>query len=71
MINLDKRPAAQPLYFQLYEQIKQQILSGMLKTGQKLPATRSLADEYGLSRNTVINAYNQLEIEGFIRSRQG
>lgn len=71
MLNLDRNSDAQPLYFQLYEQIRQQILSGVLKTGQRLPATRELADEYGLSRNTVTNAYRQLEIEGYIHPKQG
>lgn len=45
------------LYEQLYEQLKQQILSGNMKAGQRLPATRELAAEYQISRNTVINAY--------------
>lgn len=53
------------LYEQLYEQLKQQILSGNMVAGQRLPATRELATEYQISRNTVINAYYQLEIEGY------
>lgn len=59
------------LYEQLYEQLKQQILSGNMKAGQRLPATRELAAEYQISRNTVINAYYQLEIEGYIKPVTG
>lgn len=55
----------------LYEQLKQQILSGNMKAGQRLPATRELAAEYQISRNTVINAYYQLEIEGYIKPVTG
>ena len=59
------------LYEQLYEQLKQQILSGNMVAGQRLPATRELATEYQISRNTVINAYYQLEIEGYIKPVTG
>ncbi len=57
-----------PLYQQLYEQVRVQITNGTLVKGQKLWPTRELAAEYHLSRNTVIQAYNQLEVEGYIRS---
>lgn len=60
-----------PLYEQLYEQLKQQILSGNMVAGQRLPATRELASEYQLSRNTVIYAYRQLEVEGYIKPITG
>lgn len=66
MFTLDKESGIS-LYEQLYEQLKQQILSGDLAAGQRLPATRELASEYKLSRNTVIGAYQQLEVEGYIR----
>lgn len=66
MFILDKRGSI-PLYEQLYEQLKQQILSGNMPAGQRLPSTRELASEYKLSRNTVIGAYQQLEVEGYIK----
>lgn len=66
MFIVDKKSGAS-LYEQLYEQLKQQILSGNMVAGQRLPATRELASEYQLSRNTVINAYQQLEVEGYIK----
>jgi hypothetical protein len=46
-----------PLFRQLYEGLRQSILDGRLKPGVRLPATRSLAGELGVSRNTVLNAY--------------
>lgn len=66
-----ERKSGTPMYGQLYEQLKKQILSGNIPAGQRLPATRSLASEYHLSRNTVINAYNQLEVEGYVKSVTG
>lgn len=70
MLTIDKGSDAS-LYGQLYEQLKQQILSGNMVAGQRLPATRELASEYQLSRNTVINAYRQLEVEGYIKPITG
>ena len=66
-----EKEAASPLYQQLYEQLRQQIMEGILPRGGKLPPTRELAAEYHLSRNTVIGAYQQLEIEGYVRSIVG
>ena len=63
-----KKGSEVPLYQQLYEQVRVQITNGTLVKGQKLWPTRELAAEYHLSRNTVIQAYNQLEVEGYIRS---
>lgn len=60
-----------PLYQQLYAQIRAAILAGRLKGGLKLPSTRTLADELGISRNTVLNAYEQLFAEGYIESVEG
>lgn len=60
-----------PLYQQLYEQLRIQITDGVLTRGQKLRPTRELSAEYRLSRNTVIQAYKQLEVEGYIRSVVG
>ncbi len=60
-----------PIYLQIYRQYREQIISGELKTGERLPATRALCQEYHLSRNTVLNAYQQLESEGFIYSKVG
>ncbi|MFC7554665.1 PLP-dependent aminotransferase family protein [Pseudoroseomonas wenyumeiae] len=51
--------------------IKGQIASGLLAPGAKLPSTRSLAGEWGVSRTTVTAAYDQLTAEGYLETRQG
>lgn len=61
--------AAQPLYLQLYTQLKQQILSGSIGCGEKLPSKRILAEQLGVSVNTVYGAYSQLQSEGYIEPR--
>jgi GntR family transcriptional regulator / MocR family aminotransferase len=60
-----------PLYQQLYTHMRTAILSGELNGGTKLPSTRALADELGISRNTVQNAYRQLMAEGYLESLEG
>lgn len=70
MISIDKT-SDKSLYEQLYEQMKSEILNEHYAAGEKLPATRQLAAEHKLSRNTVVSAYNQLELEGYIRSVTG
>lgn len=60
-----------PIYMQIYEYFKKQILSGQLAEGQKLPSTRFLARDLSIGRNTVENAYGQLVSEGYIESKQG
>jgi len=54
-----------------YEQLKQQILSEELAAGQRLPATRAIASEYHLILNTIISAYQQLKVEGYVKSVTG
>jgi len=60
-----------PLYRQLYDRLRLAILTGQLATGTRLPATRTLADQLGVSRNTVYFAYQQLLAEGYIYSKVG
>ncbi|MBP3703009.1 MAG: PLP-dependent aminotransferase family protein [Lachnospiraceae bacterium] len=55
-----------PLYRQIYEYIKKEILSGSLRAGDKLPSSRTLATHLAVSRNTVEIAYEQLLCEGYI-----
>ena len=55
-----------PLYQQLYTHLQNAILTGDLKSGTRLPSTRALANELGVSRNTVFNAYQQLISEGYL-----
>jgi GntR family transcriptional regulator/MocR family aminotransferase len=60
-----------PLYRQLETKIRQIILNGQLAAGSRMPATRQLATDLGISRLTVKNVYEQLTAEGFLRARQG
>lgn len=60
-----------PLYRRIYDSIRSAILSGKLKSGERLPASRALAVELGVSRMTVINAYDQLFAEGYLEGRRG
>ena len=55
----------------LHEQLREAILSGRLAAGVQLPASRALADQLGLSRNTAMSVYDMLLGEGHIVSRPG
>src|SRR3546814_12951162 len=59
-----------PLHSQLTRALKTAMRSGLVG-GSRLPATRQLANELGLSRTTVLAAYDQLRAEGFIDGRVG
>lgn len=60
-----------PIYAQIKEQIKEQILNGQIEEGTVLPSIRNLAKEVGVSVITTTRAYNDLEAEGFIATMQG
>ena len=64
---LKKSPGV-PLYEALYRCIREDILSGVLSAGEKLPSKRALADHLEISKVTVEGAYNQLLAEGYLRS---
>lgn len=73
-VDLDPRPepgSGEPLHRQLYHGLRRAILSGRLPAGAKLPSSRALADELGLSRNTVMSALEQLASEGYVEGRTG
>jgi GntR family transcriptional regulator/MocR family aminotransferase len=65
------RESSIPLYRQLYETIRKEILRGTLKKGLRLPSTRYLAIELHISRNIVIIAFEQLLAEGYLQSKAG
>ena len=65
------RSVAEPLYRQLYGQLRDAVLAGRLGPGARLPARRALAAELGAARITVVAAYDQLTAEGFIEARRG
>jgi len=54
---------------QLYHQIKEKVLTGDLSSNQKLLSSRKLAGDLGISRNVVLDAYNQLIAEGYLYSK--
>ena len=58
-----------PLYKQLYNQIRERVLSGKLPADSRLPSVRDLAAELSTSRNTVEGAYQELYAEGYIYSQ--
>uniref|UniRef100_UPI001C4E0399 GntR family transcriptional regulator n=1 Tax=Rhodococcus qingshengii TaxID=334542 RepID=UPI001C4E0399 len=60
-----------PAYRQIYEHFRDAILNGQLRAGDRLPASRRLATEMGVSRNTVLAAFEQLDAEGYLDKRQG
>lgn len=58
-----------PLYQQLYQAIREAIESGALASGTRMPSIRRLPEELGVSRTTVEAAYQQLCVEGYLKSR--
>src|SRR5579859_1440929 len=55
----------------LHRELRAAILDGRLKPGMRLPSTRILADSWGVSRNTVMGAYDLLLSEGYLFARHG
>ena len=70
IISLDAA-ASTPLYRQIYEELRAAILNGTLRTGTRLPSTREMAAGFSVSRNTVMNAYDQLLAEGYLEGHVG
>ncbi|MDX1687391.1 MAG: PLP-dependent aminotransferase family protein [Candidatus Promineifilaceae bacterium] len=69
-IHLD-REANAPLYRQIYSGLREAILQRRLAPGVRLPSTRDMADLFDVSRNTVVNAFEQLMAEGYVEARVG
>jgi GntR family transcriptional regulator/MocR family aminotransferase len=70
-LNLGQRARGTPLYRWLYDELRRAILSGHLRPGARLPATRALAAQYGLSRPTIVTAFEQLRSEGYVEGKVG
>jgi GntR family transcriptional regulator / MocR family aminotransferase len=69
---LELRPEAErTLGRQLYDYFHRAILDGKLASGSRVPSTRALASSLGISRNTVLWAYDSLLAEGLLVSRKG
>ena len=72
LLAVDLDAAAEtPLHRQLYDALRRTILAGRLAAGARLPSSRGLALELGLSRNTVLSALDQLVSEGYVEGRTG
>lgn len=69
-INVDRKSNI-PLFQQIYYSIKNSILHEKLHSKEKLPSTRELAKYLNVSRNVVIESYEQLLAEGYIYSQNG
>jgi GntR family transcriptional regulator / MocR family aminotransferase len=65
------RKASKPLHRQIYDAYRSAVVDGRLRRGQRIPSTRVLATELGVSRFPVLNAYGQLLAEGYFESRVG
>ncbi|MBT9282284.1 MAG: GntR family transcriptional regulator [Hydrogenibacillus schlegelii] len=70
MIRIDPEDPA-PIYQQIKRQLKERILSGLLPPGTPLPSIRGLAEALRVSVITTRRVYQELEVEGWIRSEQG
>src|SRR2546421_7945299 len=60
-----------PSYLWLYAALRTEILEGGMRSGARLPATRDLAKQYSLSRGTIVNAFEQLQSEGYVEGAVG
>lgn len=69
--SLVQQDASLPLHHRLYLALRQAILDGRLGGGDPLPSTRQLCVALALGRNTVVRAYEQLRVEGYLEGRQG
>src|SRR5205814_8253698 len=71
MVRLD-RAAAEPLHHQLYRQIRDELRSGNFSPGSsRLPSSRALAADLGISRFTVNLAFSELHAEGYLIAKTG
>ncbi len=69
-LDLDRKSKVS-LHRQLYDQIREAVLTGRLAPGMRLPSSRTLASELGCSRNTAVTAFDQLLSEGYLAGQVG
>lgn len=70
MFEIDLK-SRQPLYEQIVDNIKQQIIKGVLQANEQLPSVRTLAAELTINPNTIQKAYRELERLGYVSSLPG
>ena len=66
-----ERTKRYPAYRQLYDWFQRAIASGQLRPGQRLPSTRTVAADLNISRIPVLNAFEQLQAEGYLQTLVG
>ncbi len=69
-IIVDKN-SKEPMYWQIFNQLKNKIIEGSIQDGAALPSERLMAEKLGVHRNTVIRAYGELKAEQLVTSKQG
>lgn len=70
MVHLDYRDA-RPIYTQIVDNFRGQIVAGVLQNGDKLPSVRDLAGRLAINPNTIQRAYRELEMQGWIATVPG
>ncbi len=70
MVHLNYRDA-RPIYVQIIDGLREQIIGGVLRSGDKLPSVRELAAMLTINPNTIQRSYRQLESEGWIATIPG
>ncbi len=60
-----------PAYVQIGQQVRQALLTGVLRPGDRLPTVKEVVTELAINPNTVLKAYRELEQEGLVEGRQG
>lgn len=60
-----------PIYIQVMEKIKQDIVTGRLKPGDKMPSSRDYSNELGINFNTVARVYKEMEMEEILFTKRG
>ena len=60
-----------PIYIQVMEKIKQDIITGKIKSGDKMPSSRDYANELGINFNTVARVYKEMEMEEILFTKRG
>src|SRR5271155_5244734 len=68
---LPARDSGMSAFRWLYSALRAGILAGRLRSGARLPASRDLAAQYGLSRGTIVSVYEALKAEGYLQGSKG
>ena len=70
MVHLDYRDV-RPIYTQIVDGFREQIISGILQEGDRLPSVRELASQLTINPNTIQRAYRELELQGWVATVPG